>query len=123
MGIIKDDTKLLSLSIWENRDANNTKEHGGKFQEEVEFGLRSLLVTFMQSWSSGWPCGTEICLGGRLEKQSQNLQEAVKLQGVKSVRTRGPRQVPRENQLAHSGGDERAMEDGTEKKKEQGASV
>ena len=87
MGIIKDDTKLLSLSIWENRDANNTKEHGGSVQGEVEFALRSLLVTFMQSWSSGWPCSPGICLEGRLESQSWNppsrLQEVATLQGVK----------------------------------------
>lgn len=54
--IIRDDTKLLSLSNWENRDAKNAKENGGKFQGKVEFGLRRLMVTSVQSWPSG--CGT-----------------------------------------------------------------
>ena len=58
MEIIKDDTKLLSLSNWENRDANNAKENGGKFQGKVGFGLRSVMVTSVQSWPSGWLCGT-----------------------------------------------------------------
>ena len=96
-------------------------------EEDFKEKLRSLLVTFVQSWSSGWPCGTGICLGGRLESQPQNLQsrlqEAATLQGVKSWKTRGPGQVPRENQLAHGGGDERSTEDGAERKREQGTSL
>ena len=96
-------------------------------EEDFQEKLRSLLVTFVQSWSSGWPCGTGICLGGRLESQPQNLQsrlqEAATLQGVKSWKTRGPGQVPRENQLAHGGGDERSTEDGAERKREQGTSM
>ena len=57
--IIKDDTKLLSLSIWENRDANNTKEHGGRFQGEVEesaCNIRAELVLRLavRDWDLPW---------------------------------------------------------------------
>lgn len=54
VGIIKDDTKLLSLSNWENADANNTRENGGQVEEKVKFVLNSLYIS-MQSCSEARP--------------------------------------------------------------------
>lgn len=69
VGILNDDSKLLSLSNRDKGDVNRARENGGEFYEKVKFVWKSLRVHIEANLSQGGQLGSVTQVAGRLESQ------------------------------------------------------